>query len=204
MMMRKILATCAALLALAACEDDPIRTEPVASGSATFNIPTMGSRPAASFSASGAVELDSAGNWKLGNWAYAEIASTTRWPLRALASMPAGDGSYNYLQMKLARDAQAGAVLTVKDFCGQSELTCAEFGVLVGLASEVGTPLGGCSASSGTVRITARNSRRIAGTLTVPVMCGMYTGNTATTAGTVEGSFDLPLVDVSQYIPANG
>ena len=195
----RILIACAALLGVA-CGKDTAGPEPIASGSATFGIPALGTRPPAIFSAAGAVELDAQGKGVPGTWAYAAIAPALGWPLDLYATMPSSNGLYHHMRIKLPRDVQAGTVLEITpSACSHPDVTCAGFEFF--LNTNLGNNLGDayCRSVSGPVRVTARSDRRVAGTFRVPVTCAARPGDNLIYA-VVEGSFDVPLVDITRFI----
>jgi len=195
-MTRTILAACAVVLALAACGEDSTGPRPIAAGSVTFNVPAIGSRAAETFLASGAVQLDAAGRWQPGTWAFAAAGPEPDAPLDVYATASLSSGLYDHLRMELPREVRAGAVLEVRSYCDPADLACSrfEFFLAANLRSLASDAY--CSASSGTVRVTARDRQRIAGTFDLPVDC-LSLGDRWTRNAPVRGTFDLPVVEIS-------
>lgn len=212
--MRKILTGCAAVLALAACGDDggsgpagPTGRQPIPPGSFSFSLPAIDGQPAGAFRAAGAVELDGMGLFELGDWAFGEFGPNPTAPLEVYASAPGADGRFHYLRMSLPREVQPGTVLPIRFPC-VSRPDCAGFQFILDWVSvrSNADPRAFCglgASSSGSVRIATREARRITGTFTAEVLCSLYRDPSTVVSYTVtDGSFDVPIVQPSDYAPS--
>lgn len=205
--MRYILAGALALLALTACGDgDPTGAGAGAKGMVSFTLPGPDRQPAGPFNANGALSPDSVYDFRLGNWAFAELGTNRTPDIQVYASAPAGNGRFHLLEIELRGDVPAGSVIEARFSCGLA-LPCASMNLYTSLVStafdEGGGPEVACVAEGGSVRITERANGRIKGTFNLVNICGLFreTTNWPYTIG--DGSFDLPLL-VATRRPVGG
>lgn len=190
--MKKI-ALAALLVALYGCSEDPFQVQRVDSGSVRFTFPGAGGQAAMVFDAEGSAELTRVGNFRLGDWAYAERGPQDGMPIIVHSSMTA-DPKFHYATFQLPREVAAGAELRGDPECSAIATDCARMGVLFHTLANGGATTA-CYMVSGTVRVVSRSSDRMRGTFQGQLACTAAPGGNPENATVTDGDFDLEIID---------
>lgn len=191
MSVRKLL-VCALLVSpLAACEEALGPGTP-GSSSFVFDYTGVDGEPSATFEAEGEVPPDyGQGGIPPGDFAFAFRRGSVEPRLVVTAVRSRSDGRFDLMTLELPGDVRPGQALQFGPGCAGAD--CARMDVTFGVERATNISQTGCSVVTGSGRVQALTSRRVAGSFSGTATCvGAFTGQTQIQRGVFDVSVIVP------------
>lgn len=189
----RLLAACALLSALPACEEvfSPRPPSPAASAF-IFQHDVVGPVPPGTYNATGDIPQERASAVPPGDWAFAYRTGLSPQPVLVNASRSADGGGYDQAVILLPNGARAGQAMSMGQGCSTSPL-CAQMSIEFGFLRLSTEPDVRCAIRTGTLQLQTLTERRVVGTFSGTAVCeGAHDGTTEIRGG----QFDVAMIVV--------